>query len=59
MVPNTSFLPNVIVVSSLPNPDSFVKDAYDMAWPQILSFSSAVLGILAVTLIIKAFTKGG
>lgn len=53
--------PYVIAEVSLPLPDakSFSKEALDLAMPQILAFSSAVLGILIVSLIIKAFSKGG
>lgn len=46
------------VVAQLPNPNSFVKDAYDLAFPQVLAFMSAVIGVLTVSLILKAVTKG-
>jgi hypothetical protein len=31
-----------------------MNDVYGMAWPQILAFSSAVLGIIVVGLIVKS-----
>lgn len=55
-----SILPNVIAVSNpLPNPTTFVKGAYDLAYPQILAYCSALIGILTVVLIIRAVSKGG
>lgn len=51
---------DVTATVSLPLPSSteFSNDAFNLAWPQILAFSSAVLGILLVSLIIKAFSRG-
>ena len=50
-----------VIKIDLPLPDAkqFGKEAYDMAFPQILAFCSAVAGILLVNLLIKAFSKGG
>lgn len=54
-------LQNVVAEIPVPLPSvtTFTKDAYDMAWPQILTFSTAVVGVLAVSMIIRAFSKGG
>lgn len=52
---------NVTVAQvTLPLPDSntFFQQAYDLAWPQVLAFSAAVVGVLAVSLTIKAFSRG-
>lgn len=41
----------------LPDADTFAQQAIDKAWPEILNFCAAVLGVLAVTYLIKAFSK--
>jgi len=60
MYTSANVFPYVVmdVSSSLPDPDTFVNQAYNMAWPQILAFSSAIIGIIVVPLIINALTKG-
>jgi hypothetical protein len=54
-------LQNVTVVETLPLPDynEFVQGAWDKAFPQVVAFCAAILGVLAVSMVIKAFTKGG
>lgn len=43
----------------LPDPKEFGQNAYNLAMPQILAFSAAVIGVLAVAKIIQAFSRGG
>lgn len=60
MVLNTSVFQNVILAESygpLPDPDTFVGQSKDLAWPQILAFSTAIIGILTVVLILRSITK--
>ncbi len=60
MVSHTRVFQNVAVVPNpLPEPNGFVTQAYNMAWPQVLAFSAAILGILTVSLILRSLTKGG
>lgn len=61
MAYNTVVLQNVIAAIDLglPDPKEFGKDAYDLALPQILAFSAAVIGVVAVAKVIQAFSRGG
>lgn len=43
----------------LPEPATFTKTVYDMAWPQVLAWCAAVAGVLLVGLVIKSFTRSG
>lgn len=57
---DSSVFQNVIIVAqygSLPDPIQFVNQAKDLAWPQVLAFSTAILGILTVILILRSVTK--
>jgi hypothetical protein len=47
--------PVIIAQSQLPDPTSFVMGAWNMAWPQMLVWCSAVGGILLTSLLIKSF----
>jgi len=57
---NSSVFPNVTILAqygSLPDPIQFVNQSKDLAWPQVLAFSSAIVGILTVVLILRSVTK--
>lgn len=54
---HSNVLPPVIIAQTLPDPDSFKQDVYQLAWPQILAYSSALIGIVLVLMIVKAFIK--
>lgn len=41
----------------LPDPDEFFQQSFDLAFPQVLAWSSAATGILLVVLILRSFTK--
>lgn len=58
---NPVVLQNVVAAIDLNLPDAkqFGQDAYNLALPQILAFSAAVIGILAVAKVIQAFSRGG
>lgn len=43
----------------LPEPKVFARDGYNMAFPQIVLWVSAIGGILLVSLIIKSFLSRG
>lgn len=43
----------------LPDAKKFGEDAYNLALPQILAFSAAIAGVVAVAKIIQAFSRGG
>lgn len=59
MVSHSGIFPNVIAqqYGSLPDPDGFVNQAKDLAWPQVLAFSAAVIGILTVVLILRSISR--
>jgi hypothetical protein len=41
----------------LPSPDTVYNQAYSMAWPQVLAFSSACIGIASIIYIIRSFSR--
>ncbi|MEA5472159.1 hypothetical protein [Spirulina sp. 06S082] len=47
----------IATVSSnlLPDPNQFNASIYDMAWPQVLALSSAMIGLIIVGTIISVF----
>lgn len=46
-----------VSILTLPLPDSatFVNSSYDLAYPQILTFCGALIGITLVVLLVKSF----
>lgn len=45
----------LIVPIQLPDADAFVTAAYNLAFPQVVAFCTAVIGITVVTLMLKSF----
>ena len=41
----------------LPSPEEVIQDSFDLAWPQVLAYSSALTGVLIVVMILKSFTR--
>lgn len=39
----------------LPEPEGFVTSSYNLAYPQILTFCGALIGITLIVLLIKSF----
>lgn len=51
-------LSNLIAANvPLPSADSVYNQAYSMAWPQVLAFSGACIGIASIVFIIRSFSK--
>jgi hypothetical protein len=51
---------DVLVATSsiLPEPNSFIRQVDNMAFPQILAFATACLGIIGAVALLKAFSRG-
>lgn len=39
----------------LPDPDQFVEDQFNLAFPEILAYSSAIIGISLTVMLVKSF----
>jgi hypothetical protein len=42
----------------LPEPNSFIRQVDNMAFPQILAFATACLGIIGAVALLRAFSRG-
>ena len=52
---NLSFVASVEL--PLPDAEEYFQETFDLAFPQVLAFSSALIGVSMVVLILKSFTK--
>lgn len=50
-------LPYIAVNVPLPSSEQVYSEAMSMAWPQVLTFAGACVGIVGITLIVRAFTR--
>lgn len=41
----------------LPDPETVIQDSYDLAFPQVVAWSTAAGGILLVVMLIRSFTN--
>jgi hypothetical protein len=48
----------VATSSILPEPNSFIRQVDNMAFPQILAFATACLGIIGAVALLRAFSRG-
>lgn len=46
---------SLVMELPLPDPNQVVDDSWNLAFPQVLSWSSAATGILLVVMLIKSF----
>lgn len=44
-----------VATVSFPSPDTVVQQAWDTAWPEVLKFGGACVGILLAAYIIRSF----
>ena len=52
---NLSFVASVEL--PLPDAEQFFQESFDLAFPQVLAFASALIGVSMVVLILKSFNK--
>lgn len=45
----------LVIELPLPDPNKVVDDSWNLAFPQVLAWSSAATGILLVVMLIKSF----
>jgi hypothetical protein len=51
-------IPHLIIEVPLPLPqprDFFYGQVFSLAWPQVLAFSSACVGLVLISLVIRSF----
>ncbi len=47
----------IVAELPLPDPDQIIQDSWDLAFPQIIAWSTAATGLLLVVLLIKSFVN--
>lgn len=58
---NNAFVTGDVLVATssiLPEPNSFIRQVDNLAFPQILAFATACLGIIGAVALLRAFSRG-
>lgn len=47
----------IAVDNPLPDPESVIDQSWNLAWPQVLAWSAAAVGVLIAIMIVKSFAR--